>query len=24
MLVVHGEWLASGRLALWGEDSTLP
>ncbi|MDT5037627.1 MAG: hypothetical protein QOE03_2812 [Micromonosporaceae bacterium] len=24
MLVVHSLWLASGRLALWGEDSTLP
>ncbi|MEV7227032.1 DEAD/DEAH box helicase [Polymorphospora sp. NPDC051019] len=24
MLVVHGLWLDGGRLALWGEDSTLP
>ncbi|MEV0611356.1 DEAD/DEAH box helicase [Polymorphospora rubra] len=24
MLVVHGLWLAGGRLAVWGEDSTLP
>ncbi|SDZ04486.1 non-specific serine/threonine protein kinase [Micromonospora pattaloongensis] len=24
MLVVHGLWLAGGRLALWAEDSTLP
>ncbi|GAA1814123.1 DEAD/DEAH box helicase [Planosporangium flavigriseum] len=24
MLVVHGLWLAGGRLALWGEDPTLP
>jgi non-specific serine/threonine protein kinase len=24
VLVVHSIWLASGRLALWGEDSTLP
>ncbi|MGX7675502.1 SNF2-related protein [Plantactinospora sp. DSM 117369] len=24
MLVVHALWLAGGRLAVWGEDSTLP
>ncbi|MFY1687071.1 SNF2-related protein [Plantactinospora sp. WMMB782] len=24
MLVVHASWLAGGRLAVWGEDSTLP
>jgi len=24
VLVVHGVWLAGGRLALWAEDSTLP
>ncbi|AVT39541.1 DEAD/DEAH box helicase [Plantactinospora sp. BB1] len=24
MLVVHAVWLAGGRLAVWGEDSTLP
>ncbi|MFY1672424.1 SNF2-related protein [Plantactinospora sp. WMMB334] len=24
MLVVHGMWLAGGRLAVWGEDSALP
>ncbi|WP_192772792.1 SNF2-related protein [Plantactinospora soyae] len=24
MLVIHGVWLAGGRLAVWGEDSTLP
>jgi non-specific serine/threonine protein kinase len=24
VLVIHGVWLAGGRLAVWGEDSTLP
>src|SRR5438309_1006899 len=24
VLVVHGLWLAAGRLALWGEESALP